>query len=71
MTRIRQLRALVGLRGISQQSLAAKLGMGRDRLLRIENGVTQPTADEADALASILKCAVPDLGIKRLGRKPR
>ena len=63
MTKIRQLRALVGLRGMTQQELAQHLGIGRDRLLRIEHGYARPTPEEARQLAAALKCKVSDLGL--------
>ena len=63
MTRIRQLRAQVGLRGLTQYDLASRLCMSRDRLIRIERGYTVPTRAEAKAIAKALGCAVVALGI--------
>lgn len=55
-----RLRVLRADRRISQMDLALEVGMGRDRLWRIENGYTEPTEDEMVAIANALGAQVDE-----------
>lgn len=48
---------------ITQMDLAQRLGMGRDRYWRIENGYETPTSDEAARMAKAFRVQIDDLGL--------
>lgn len=56
--RLRVLRAEYGL---SQMDVAARLGCGHNRYWRIENGFTDPTADEQKQLARLFQTTIADI----------
>lgn len=55
---IRQLRTRAGL---SQEALAAKVGVGRTAVTFWEAGVQYPSADKLPKLAAALGCSIDDL----------
>jgi ribosome-binding protein aMBF1 (putative translation factor) len=57
----KQIVALRGERRLSQETLAAKAGINRVTLARIELAVHQPTLDTLDALARALGVRLVDL----------
>lgn len=50
-----RLRVLRAERGISQMDTALKAKMALNRYWRIENGYSEPTPDEQDAIAAVFK----------------
>jgi transcriptional regulator with XRE-family HTH domain len=61
-TKRNRLKVLRAERDLSQMDLAVKVGMGRDRYMRIERGFTEPTATERRAFAKVLRVRDEDLG---------
>lgn len=60
---LNRLKVLRAENRVTQMDLAAKLGMGRDRYWRIENGYEKPTAEEVARLAKALRVDTTDLGL--------
>lgn len=58
-----RLKVLRAERNVSQMALAFKVGMGRDRYMRIERGFTTATAAERRDLARALRVAEAALGL--------
>jgi DNA-binding XRE family transcriptional regulator len=48
-------------RELNQTQLAHKLGMGRDRLVRIEHGYQEPTPEEKVKIANTLQAPLEDI----------
>ena len=57
MSKIKEMRTK---RGMSQQDLADKLGVGRSTVTLWELGVNKPRADMLIALAKVFNCQVDD-----------
>lgn len=57
---------LRGVRGISQQTLADKVGVDRSTISRIENGEIETTIDNAMKIAKVLSVNIEDLITKDL-----
>ena len=57
MSKIKEMRTK---RGMSQQDLADKLGVGRSTVTLWELGVNKPRADMLIELAKVLNCQVDD-----------
>lgn len=55
------LQKMIPLSGMSQQEVAAKLGITNAMLSRYIHGTTMPSADKAYLLARVLDCRVDDL----------
>lgn len=52
-------------RGLTQQELADRAGMHRNSIMKLESGRTKEvTAENATALAKVLKTSVADLGLR-------
>jgi transcriptional regulator with XRE-family HTH domain len=58
-----RLKVLRAERDLSQMELAFKVGMGRDRYMRIERGFINATAAERRDLARALRVQEPALGL--------
>jgi transcriptional regulator with XRE-family HTH domain len=64
-----QLAAVVGqaiakrrlVRGLTQEQLSERLGIGNEALSRIERGVVPPTVTRLEEIAGVLECGVLDL----------
>ena len=57
----RRIKALREQRGLSQESLAAKAGVSRGYLARLETGRHDPTVGTVEKLAKALRIKVTDL----------
>lgn len=58
MSKIRERREALGM---SQQSLAEKVGVNQTAISQWERGISMPTLPKAFALAGALNCKVEDL----------
>ncbi len=57
----RNLRALRGMRGWSQEALAAKAGLHRTYVGAVERGERNISLDNIERLARVLKVSLPEL----------
>lgn len=58
---LKKLRALRALEGMSQDRIAASLGISQSRLSRAERGYVQLKVEEKEKIAQILDCKPEDL----------
>lgn len=61
--RLKSLRASVS---VSQRAMSARTGISESRYWRIENGYDQPTFEECEALAKVLRVETSALGFDQV-----